>query len=105
MLLALENQMERYALDLEKTEEENRPSNAMRFMARTAQRPNEVWGYLAERMRPYQRKSGFSEEIRRRADALHAFILERQWDSDAPLGPAYLYYFYLYNQSSDRKDE
>lgn len=105
MLLALENQMERYALDLEKTEEENRPSNAMRFMARTAQRPNEVWGYLAERMRPYQRKSGFSEEIRRRADALHAFILERQWDSDAPLGPAYLYYFYLYNQSSERKDE
>lgn len=104
MLLALENQMERYALDLEKTEEENRPSNAMRFMTRIAQRPNEVWSYLEARMRPYQRKSGFSHEIRRRADALHALILERQWDSDAPLGPAYLYYFYLHNQLTNRKD-
>ena len=104
MLLALENQMERYALDLEKTEEENRPSNAMRFMTRTAQRPNEVWSYLEARMRPYQRKSGFSHEIRLRTDALHALILERQWDNDAPLGPAYLYYFYLHNQPTDRKD-
>lgn len=104
MLLALENQMERYTLDLEKTEEENRPSNAMRFMTRIAQRPNEVWSYLEARMRPYQRKSGFSHEIRRRADALHALILERQWDSDAPLGPAYLYCFYLHNQPTDRKD-
>ena len=104
MLLALENQMERYALDFEKTEEENRPSNAMRFMTRIAQRPNEVWSYLEARMRPYQRKSGFSHEIRRRADALHALILERQWDSDAPLGPAYLYCFYLHNQPTDRKD-
>lgn len=104
MLLALENQMERYTLDLEKTEDENRPSNAMRFMTRIAQRPNEVWSYLEARMRPYQRKSGFSHEIRRRADALHALILERQWDSDVPLGPAYLYYFYLHNQPTDRKD-
>ncbi len=105
MLLALENQMEREVLDLETTEEENRPSNAMRFMTRTAQRPNEVWSYLEARMRPYQRKNGHAEAIRRRVDELHALIRERGWDNDTPLGPAYIYYFYLNNQSTYRKDE
>lgn len=105
MLLALENRMERDALDLETTEEENRPSNAMRFMTRSAQRPGEVWSYLEARMRPYQRKNGRSEAIRRRVDELHALIRERGWDDDTPLGPAYLYDFYLNNQLTYGKDE
>ena len=96
-LLALENQAERRILDLSVPEEENRPSNAMRFMARSAQRPSDVWAYLENRMRPYAQKSWFSKRLLRRAEALHARVVENQWNSDAPLGPEYLYFFYLCN--------
>lgn len=105
MLLALENRMERDVLDRENTEEENRPSNAMRFMTRMSQRPNEAWSYLEARMRPYQRKNSRAGEICRRVDALHALIRERGWDNDTPLGSAYLYYFYLNNHSVWGRDE
>ena len=96
-LLALENQAERRILDLSVPEEENRPSNAMRFMTRSAQRPSDVWAYLENRMRPYAQKSWFSKRLLRRAEALHARVVENQWNSDAPLGPEYLYFFYLCN--------
>ena len=69
----------------------------MRFMARSAQRPSDVWAYLENRMRPYAQKSWFSKRLLRRAEALHARVVENQWNSDAPLGPEYLYFFYLCN--------
>lgn len=104
-LLALENQTERRILDLEKPEDENRPSNAMRFLTRAAQRPDEVWAYLQERMKPYASKQRFSQEALQRAAELRAWIAQNQWNQDKPLGGAYLHYFYLYNQLPGRKDE
>ena len=104
-LLALENQTERRILDLDKSEEENRPSNAMRFMARAAQRPNEVWAYLQVRMRPYANKYWFTKGSSHQAEKLQAWIEENHWNHDKPLGAEYLYYFYLYNQFDNRKDD
>ena len=104
-LLALENQTERRILDLDKSEEENRPSNAMRFMARAAQRPNEVWAYLQVRMRPYANKYWFTKGSFHQAEKLQAWIEENHWNHDKPLGAEYLYDFYLYNQFDNRKDD
>ena len=104
-LLALENQAERQVLDWTKPEEENRPSNAMRFLQRSAQRPDAVWAYLQERMKPYAGKQKFHKQIMERAETLQAWIAENHWDNDQPLGAAYLYYFYLANQMNSRKDD
>lgn len=97
-LLALENGVERRILDLDKPEEENRPSNAMRFLTRVAQRPDEVWTYLSERMRPYEKKLWYSGRVFERERDLNRLIAENRWNGDKPLGPEYLYYFYLYSQ-------
>ncbi len=99
-LLALENGVERRILDLDKPEEENRPSNAMRFLTRAAQRPDEVWTYLSERMRPYEKKLWYSGRVLERERDLNRLIAENHWNGDKPLGPQYLYYFYLYSQIS-----
>lgn len=99
-LLALENSVERRILDLDKPEEENRPSNAMRFLTRAAQRPDEVRAYLAERMRPYEKKLWYSGRVLERERELNRLIAENHWNGDSPLGPQYLYYFYLYSQIS-----
>ena len=99
-LLALENSVERRILDLDKPEEENRPSNAMRFLTRAAQRPDEVRAYLAERMRPYEKKLWYSGRVLERERELNRLIAENRWNGDKPLGPQYLYYFYLYSQVS-----
>lgn len=99
-LLALENSVERRILDLDKPDEENRPSNAMRFLMRAAQRPDEVRAYLAERIRPYEKKLWYSERVLGRERELNRLIAENHWDGDKPLGPQYLYYFYLYSQIS-----
>ena len=109
-LLALENQVERWALDLEKTDDENRPSNAMRFLARAARRPDEVLSYLRERMRPYAKKLGFPGWIEERAGALWGRIEERGWNTGAPLGPEYLHAFYTaafseMGQNDHRKED
>ena len=92
--------MERRILDLDKPEEENRPSNAMRFLTRAAQRPDEVRAYLAERMRPYEKKLWYSGRVLGRERELNRLIAENHWNGDSPLGPQYLYYFYLYSQIS-----
>ncbi len=97
-LLALENGVERRILDLDKPEEENRPSNAMRFLTRAAQRPDEVRAYLGERMRPYEKKLWYPGRVAGLKDALDRCIAENHWNGDTPLGPEYLYYFYLYSQ-------
>lgn len=105
-LLALENDLERAVLDLNKDEEENRPSNAMRFMSHAAQMPGDVWLYLRERMRPYEKKSWFGEAICRRESMLWQLITGSHWNTNEPLKPDYLHYFYLYsNMQSMKKDE
>lgn len=77
----------------------------MRFMARAAQRPNEVWAYLQVRMRPYANKYWFTKGSFYQAEKLQAWIEENHWNHDKPLGAEYLYYFYLYNQFDNRKDD
>lgn len=108
-LLAVENQVERWALDLSGNEDKKRPSNAMRFMTRTAQRPNEVWTYLRERMRPYERSAsrllGYPLEAGAQVQALRERIRENGWDSDVPLGPGYLYYFYTCQTLRNEEEE
>ena len=95
-LLALEDRIERWVLDREKTDEDNRPSNAMHFLTRAAQRPDEVCAYLETRVRPYQKKLGFPQAITAEYQALHTCIDSNGWQTSAPLGAGYLYAFYIY---------
>ena len=95
-LLALEDRIERWVLDREKTEEDNRPSNAMRFLTCAAQRPDEVCAYLETRVRPYRKKLGFPHAITAEYQALHTCIDSNGWQNNAPLGAGYLYAFYTY---------
>lgn len=83
-------------LDREKTDEDNRPSNAMHFLTRAAQRPDEVCAYLETRVRPYQKKLGFPQAITAEYQALHTCIDSNGWQTSAPLGAGYLYAFYIY---------
>ncbi len=96
-LLAEEDRTERIVLDhVQQLEDrENRASNALRYLARAAKRPNEVWAYLLQRMRPYARKLGFSTAMER-SDKLYAVLQDNGWDSDTPLKSSYLHYFYTY---------
>lgn len=105
-LLSLENRVERWALDLGKTEAENRPSNAMRFLARAAQRPDEVLAYLEERMRPYRKKLGFPRWVTEEYRTLYTCIRANGWQTDAPLGSGYLHAFYTYEpKKNDRTND
>lgn len=96
-LLAVENQTERVALDLQygKDSEQNRPSNTMRFLTRIAMRPNEVWSYLDRRRRPYEKKVSWLHSEQKSAK-LQASINDNRWNTDVPLKPEYLHYFYTY---------
>ena len=96
-LLALENDTERAFLDSCKSEEENRSSNAMRYLTRAAQRPSEVWAYLEKRMEPYARGQWLADRLREQADALRRQLEQQGFDTDSPLKPEYLHYFYLYS--------
>lgn len=96
-LLALENQVERMVLDSEKMPEENRPSNAMRYLERAAQRPWEVTEYLIQRLQPYQRKRRFIKVIPEQIQQLTQLICDNNWNTDTPLQPEYLHAFYTYN--------
>lgn len=109
-LLALENRIERWVLDREKPDTQNRPSNAIRFLTRAAQRPDEVCAYLEARAYPYRKKLGFPHWITAEYQALHTDIHEHDWQTSAPLGAGYLYAFYLYEpnthgRTSDGKEE
>lgn len=108
-LLALENRIERWVLDQEKTETENRPSNAMRFLTSAAQRPDEVCAYLEARAYPYRKKLGFPRWIAAEYQALHACVGANGWQTGDPLGAGYLYAFYIYEpkthgRTSDGKE-
>ncbi len=108
-LLALENRIERWVLDQEKTETENRPSNAMRFLTRAAQSPDAVCAYLEARARPYRKKLGFPHWITAEYQALHTCADANGWQTGDPLGAGYLYAFYIYEpkthgRTSDGKE-
>lgn len=108
-LLALENRIERWVLDREKPDTQNRPSNAMRFLTRAAQRPDEVCAYLEARAYPYWKKLGFPRWIAAEYQALHACVDANGWQTGDPLGAGYLYAFYIYEpkthgRTSDGKE-
>lgn len=104
-LLALEDRVERWVLDREKTPEEDRLSNALRLLPRAAQRPDEVLAHLLGRMRPYQRKLGFPDRIERELARLSGLLETHGWDTAAPLGQGYLPAFYTYEPApNDRKE-
>lgn len=99
-LLALENRMERIVLDLEKSEDENRISNAVRFMNRFAMNPASTWSYLEERMIPYQKK--LSKVRRKQAVKLTTKleeqkqqITENHWNTNEPLKSVWLHFYYV----------
>lgn len=98
-LLAIENSVERTVLDLEKHEEDNRASNALRLMNKFAMAPASTWYYLEERMQPYLRKlrtfsAGGARKIEDRLSVLNCAIRENKWDSDEPLSPGWLHGYY-----------
>lgn len=103
-LLSLENQTERLILDLEKTPEENRLSNAMRFLSKAAKRPNEVTNYLLERMIPYQKKLFFPIRVIKEKEMICKIICENKWNTDDPLGCGYLNSFYTYKIYNRKED-
>ena len=108
-LLALENRIERWVLDREKPDTQNRPSNAMRFLTRAAQRPDEVCAYLEARAYPYRKKLGFPYWITAEYQALHACVDANGWQTGDPLDAGYLYAFYIYEpkthgRTSDGKE-
>lgn len=104
-LLALENLVERWALDLDSDPEHNRSSNAMRYLHRASQRPNEVLPYLMERMRPYEGKLGFPHRIKEERQRLEMTIEEKGWNTAEPLHPGYLHTFYTYELTTNKRKE
>ena len=108
-LLAIENNVERSVLDLEKREEENRTSNAIRFMNKFAAAPASTWRYLEERMQPYLKKlrsvrNGWAQNIEARVNALNHAIRENGWDSDEALAFGWLHEYYT-AESTNKKQE
>ena len=95
-LLALENLVERRALDREATEDEQRASNAMRYLTQASRRPLDVTEHLFQKMEPYLRKLHFPQKIEREKSRLLQIVRDNGWDHDAPLTPDYLHAFYLY---------
>lgn len=98
-LLAIENQVERAVLDLEKREDENRASNAVRFMNKFAVSPAATWRYLEKRMQPYLKKlrsvrTGWALNFETRIDDLKGAIRKNGWDSDQPLSADWLHAYY-----------
>ena len=100
-LLAIENDVERAVLDLEKDEEDNRTSNALRLMTKFATSPDTTWRYLENRMQPYLKKlrsvrAGWAERIEARIGELEDIIRENGWESDEPLMPGWLHDYYTF---------
>ncbi|MGM9677821.1 MAG: type I-C CRISPR-associated protein Cas8c/Csd1, partial [Butyricicoccus sp.] len=99
-LLALENRVERIVLDLEKSEDENRTSNAVRFMSRFAKNPASTWVFLEERMLPYQKKlhsirRGQAVKLQRKLEEWKRQITENHWNTDEPLKTGWLHFYYV----------
>lgn len=100
-LLAMENRIERTVLDAEKSEDENRSSNAIRFMNRFPEKPASMWAYLEERMLPYARKLHrinlkSAKTCRDQLNQLKEQIEENHWNTDEPLQAGWLYFYYVH---------
>lgn len=99
LLLAAENQIERAVLDWEKSEEENRVSNAMRFMNKFAASPASTWRYLEQRLQPYLKKlrsmrTGWAQKLEDHMAYLCSVIRDNEWESDEKLSAGWLHEYY-----------
>lgn len=106
-LLALEDRVERWALDRDKADGDNRPSNAMRFMSAASKAPDKTVPYLSERMRTYIKKLGFPKQIVGEYGRITEIIRENGWLTGELLGTGYLHAFYTYEMpdQANRKGE
>lgn len=109
LLLAIENQVERTALDLEKRTGENRTSNAVRFMNKFAVSPASTWRYLEARMQPYLKKlrsvrTGWALNFEMRIGDLNEAIRKNGWDSDQPLSIDWLHTYYTADKIVKKKE-
>lgn len=100
-LLAIENRIERTVLDAEKSEDENRSSNAVRFMNRFPEKPASMWAYLEERMLPYEKKlyrlyPRSAKTRRNQINQLKEQIEENHWNTDEPLFAGWLHFYYVH---------
>ena len=100
-MLAIENRIERTVLDAEKSEDENRSSNAVRFMNRFPEKPASMWAYLEERMLPYEKKlyrlyPRSAKTRRNQINQLKEQIEENHWNTDEPLFAGWLHFYYVH---------
>lgn len=100
-LLALENRIERMVLDNEKSEEENRSTNAVRFLNQFPRNPASMWKYLEERMLPYEKKlrstyPNVAERYRNEINSLKKKLEENAWNADIPLKNGWVYFYYVH---------
>lgn len=89
-LLAIAHQEERAAL---KEMDQNRETNALRYMQQFALRPASTWKLLyADKLKPYRRhlKPGLEEWFEQRLQDISALFTADDYNSDSPLSGEYL---------------
>ena len=89
-LLAVAHQEERAAL---KEMDQNRETNAMRYMQQFALRPASTWKLLyTDKLKPYRRhlKPGLAEWFEQRLQDISALFTADDYNSDSPLSGEYL---------------
>lgn len=116
-LLAIENRIERTVLDSEKTEDENRVSNAVRFMRVFPEKPQSIWEYLKERMVPYDKKLRhphraediwhirLAKKLANNISELEQQLNASQWNTDEPLNPEWLHFYYVNYYCKEKEGE
>lgn len=108
-LLSIENQIERFILNIEKTEQEDRLSNAVQLMEMLSCRPATGWQTLKQKVTPYINKAqryhadSFISEKISEINNLEENIQMNGWDTDDPLDGSYLHSFYLRGGYDGRK--
>ena len=101
-LFAIENLVERQILDLQYSNDENRSSNAIRFLAKASEHPADVWEYLAERVKPYLKKQYFSI-LKKELEMYSEYLVQNGWNTNTPLSGIYLHYFYTYHKEKENE--
>jgi len=89
-LLAVAHQEERVAL---KEMDQNRETNAIRYMQQFALRPASTWKLLyTDKLKPYRRqlKPGLAEWFEQRLQDISALFTADDYNSDSPLSGEYL---------------
>ncbi len=105
-LLGLENRLERWAM-ADQPQEEYRCSNAIRYMTRMMQNPEETWRYLKnKKLEAYRKKKRYqNHKLYDRIAGLEHILEENHWNTNAPLSPVYLHFYYCTQWKPHRRKE